>query len=79
MNKTARERSYQPRWNRFRVGDVVWHRESKYHLFEITEILISVPERKGEYLYSCRPVRGYGDRRKRWKYHEKDLLPGDNS
>jgi hypothetical protein len=78
MTKISQEGSHQARWNRFGVGDVVRHSESKHHLFEIVEILISVPERKGDYLYSCRPVRGFGDRRKRWKYHEKDLLPEDN-
>lgn len=65
---------FAPKYNLFKVGDAVCHKDDLYHSFKITEILINVPEIKGEYLYKCRIVQGIGDRRKIYIYHERDLV-----
>lgn len=65
---------FAPKHNLFKVGDAVCHREDLNHSFKITEVLINVPEIKGEYLYKCRIVQGMGDRSKVYSYHERDLV-----
>jgi HEPN domain-containing protein len=63
----------EPKYKLFKVGDTVLHKESSGHLFRIMEVLIGVPEKKGEYLYKCRIVKGGGDKRKIYNYHEAEL------
>lgn len=64
----------EPKYNLFKVGDEVLHRKSPDHRFQIMEVLIGVPEKKGDYLYKCKIVKGIGDKKKIYNYHERDLL-----
>lgn len=60
--------------NKFRTGSLVRHSKSKELVFRVVDELTSVPS-GGPSLYSCAPLAG--DRRRRYKYHERDLCLAD--
>lgn len=59
--------------NIFNVGDRVKHKQSEDCIFEVVEILESVPVGISR-LYKCKAINT-GDKRKRYLYNQIDLLP----
>ena len=60
------------KYNKFKLGDIVKHNENDAPEFIIVEVLESVPEKKGDYLYAC-IIYGSEGKADIFKYHEQDL------
>jgi hypothetical protein len=62
------------KYNKYNICDVVRHKENQVLEFQVTDILCGVPEKNGDYLYSCELInKKVKDINKEYKYHEKDL------